>query len=455
MHGAAPEAQQAAPADQPAAPAAPADPPAAAEAQPSVQLRQASLRLAASSDGLVDAVESALRSLESAEQLEREGLREMALAHYDLAAGALSEAGARTPRRAGRAGRAGPGSPAALDGVRRSVSRRSESLRRDLVRQLSHNSGSVKRGRRQSHGPWAFGGGQGPLAAGAAEPEPRPQEFARRPYWRLRLVAGTIAHGAKVTPRLFVPKDTWAQLGFRYTGLATKLECFAKLLFHLALHVRSTDAPADLSSARRANEALRSLKGVLFDIQNRLHSHFPIVPGIDAEAGAAGPPAAPPALSPSRHWRQRVLGAVVAIGRNVASGAKEAAERVAASLPQRATVDDQKHYATLVQQVCEKAQVLDAWWMLCAQRTAALRGAGGAAAAAERAALEEMRVELISIAACLETSVVELILRDLEQLYVRYVRKMRKSFARIYWVTGVKGARAADDADAPDDAPAP
>ena len=50
-----------------------------------------------------------------------------------------------------------------------------------------------------------------------------------------------------------------------------------------------------------------------------------------------------------------------------------------------------------------------------------------------RQLLDAISVEQTQIAAFMQECVCEIVLRDLEQLMERYLRKMRKSFSRMYW----------------------
>ena len=53
--------------------------------------------------------------------------------------------------------------------------------------------------------------------------EAAPDSLARRPYWIMRLVRQTVLQGGHLTPRLYVPKGVWAQVGVKFSGFAPKV----------------------------------------------------------------------------------------------------------------------------------------------------------------------------------------------------------------------------------------
>lgn len=91
-------------------------------------------------------------------------------------------------------------------------------------------------------------------------------------------------------------------------------------------------------------------------------------------------------------------------------------------------------------QLCTRAQILDEWYGVihqekeqCNQRIRTSNSTAGSADAQILQLLEAISTEQVQIAAFMQECVCELVLRDLEQLMERYMRKLRKSFSRMYW----------------------
>src|SRR5690606_16610227 len=107
-------------------------------------------------------------------------------------------------------------------------------------------------------------------------------------------------------------------------------------------------------------------------------------------------------------------------------------------LPGRASDDDLQHYATMLMELCTRVQILDEWFAVIQQakeelKSQARNGNDNADNAQAMQLLEEISAEHLQIAVFMQDCICELVLRDLEQLLVRYMRKMRKGFSRMYW----------------------
>jgi hypothetical protein len=135
-----------------------------------------------------------------------------------------------------------------------------------------------------------------------------------------------------------------------------------------------------------------------------------------------------------------------------AVSALTAVERMGVALPAKISDEDLLSYASLVSEMCHKAQRLDEWFVSLDGRRKelqdALRREASAASSSSFSSssltgkeaihallhcVEGMLVELLHCARFLQEVVIELLLRDVESLVDSYLRKARKVFTRMVW----------------------
>eukprot|EP00612_Vaucheria_litorea_P004444 CAMPEP_0171465442 /NCGR_PEP_ID=MMETSP0945-20130129/8504_1 /TAXON_ID=109269 /ORGANISM="Vaucheria litorea, Strain CCMP2940" /LENGTH=122 /DNA_ID=CAMNT_0011993021 /DNA_START=913 /DNA_END=1281 /DNA_ORIENTATION=+ len=114
---------------------------------------------------------------------------------------------------------------------------------------------------------------------------------------------------------------------------------------------------------------------------------------------------------------------VKTIGRNVKNTASSAYELMGNS-GKGSSDGDLSYYGLLVADVCDKCQLFDQW-LECAQK---LRENGERCRTAD-----ELIMEIHNIGNIMREAFVEIVLRDVEMLLDRYIRKMRKSFTQLSW----------------------
>mmetsp|Transcript_53642 Transcript_53642/g.73288 ORF Transcript_53642/g.73288 Transcript_53642/m.73288 type:complete len:157 (+) Transcript_53642:902-1372(+) len=105
-------------------------------------------------------------------------------------------------------------------------------------------------------------------------------------------------------------------------------------------------------------------------------------------------------------------------------------KRVEAAMPGRITTDGLAHYADLLSEVCLKLQVFDEWLIFV--------GPEGDSDSSVRTEVDsdvknEVRKLLLEVSQLISTVICELVVHDVQNLVERYLRKTRKSFARMYW----------------------
>jgi hypothetical protein len=221
------------------------------------------------------------------------------------------------------------------------------------------------------------------------------------------------------------------------------------LLYMTIDKVITLPKPADAEARRAALRVVRSFREQAHKLQSDLARSFPFVGEADLLRSAK---AASPKSSLSK-----LNSMVKNIGRNVKASAAVAYERIGASVPGKVMDDELVYYAQLVSEVCGKCQVFDDWLLhLQAARgssststssssDAPSAGEGDTPQSLESSSdavsgsgtvdsdIEELLLELHLIADFMREALLEIVLRDVETLLDRYLRKMRKSFVRMHW----------------------
>eukprot|EP00624_Nannochloropsis_granulata_P005686 evm.model.NODE_40448_length_11543_cov_19.550550.3 len=328
-----------------------------------------------------------------------------------------------------------------------------------------------------------------------------PENSLRRPFWQLNLLRATITTGGFLTPRLHVPRLVWEQWGAKLNGLTTKATAFEAVLSLLVDRIlplellssnnnpsrkpQSEDGEAAQRDLPKAQKALLVLEGVRaeFDfLQNSLARLFLFVKEVSttttsttttttttsqssialALASSSSSSAASSFYLGSGGGMQQMRGLMTSFRKKIqksAVSAMTAVERMGVALPAKISDEDLLSYASLVSEMCHKAQRLDEWFVSLDLRRKELQEAlrrevspsassssssssssfsssslsGKEAIQALLHCVEGMLVELLHCARFLQEVVIELLLRDVESLVDSYLRKARKVFTRMVW----------------------
>jgi hypothetical protein len=235
------------------------------------------------------------------------------------------------------------------------------------------------------------------------------------------------------------------QVGVKFSGFAPKIQAMETLLYMTIDKVITLPKPADAEARRAALRVVRSFREQAHKLQSDLARSFPFVGEADLLRSAK---AASPKSSLSK-----LNSMVKNIGRNVKASAAVAYERIGASVPGKVMDDELVYYAQLVSEVCGKCQVFDDWLLhLQAARNSSTNGSSSsngdapsgegdtaletsdtAVSGTVDSDIEELLLELHLIADFMREALLEIVLRDVETLLDRYLRKMRKSFVRMHW----------------------
>jgi hypothetical protein len=229
------------------------------------------------------------------------------------------------------------------------------------------------------------------------------------------------------------------QVGVKFSGFAPKIQAMETLLYMTIDKVITLPKPADADARRAALRVVRSFREQAHKLQSDLARSFPFVGEADLLRSAK---AASPKSSLSK-----LNSMVKSIGRNVKASAAVAYERIGASVPGKVMDDELVYYAQLVSEVCGKCQVFDDWLLhLQAARSSSSTNSDSPLAEGDTPAsessdavagvdsdIEELLLELHLIADFMREALLEIVLRDVETLLDRYLRKMRKSFVRMHW----------------------
>ncbi|CAM9481627.1 unnamed protein product [Phaeothamnion confervicola] len=250
--------------------------------------------------------------------------------------------------------------------------------------------------------------------------EPAPDQLARRPYWIMRLVMQTIEQGGYITPRLFAPRGVWTQVGVKFTGFAQKVNAMEALLVMTLQKVIVLPKPTDAESRRESLRVFMEFRHQVQKLQNDLSRPFPFISEVVTSKTAKATVSPKTNLGRFNHM-------VKNIGRNVKNTAAVAYERIGASVPGKAGDDELVYYSQVLSTLCSKCQVFDQWF-------SHLQKVRSESDSKDQCTdMDELLLELCHIAEFMREVICEIILRDLENLLERYLKKMRKSYARMVW----------------------
>ncbi|CAN0346027.1 unnamed protein product [Pylaiella littoralis] len=248
-----------------------------------------------------------------------------------------------------------------------------------------------------------------------AASEVEPTHPARKAYWVMRLVRTTILYGGYLTPKLYAPKEVWAQVGVRVSGFAPRIAALESVLYMIIDRIKDLPKPADAKARKEAAQVMRAFREQAHKLQMDLSRHFPYVVQVD-------PCNLAKELGPKSNLG-RLNNAMKNIGRNVKNSAAVAVERIGAGIHGKHVDDGLVYYKQVVSELCSECQVFDAWFVHLQDQMAK----------DDTEEVDELLVELYLVSSFMREVVCAMVLRDLEGLVDRYLRKMRKSFARMYW----------------------
>mmetsp|Transcript_9172 Transcript_9172/g.13825 ORF Transcript_9172/g.13825 Transcript_9172/m.13825 type:complete len:428 (-) Transcript_9172:123-1406(-) len=309
-----------------------------------------------------------------------------------------------------------------------------------------------------------------PIELKAPPREDPPQSLLRRPYWLLRVLGRVIEKGGYISSRVYVPKLVWSQFGVKFSGLGVKTAAFENLAIYTTAHIRANELPMDATTTRVALYALKRFRHELVGIQNNLAKPLPYIKEVSLNEAPSPPPSSNVG---------RLSSMVTSLGKNVVKYAEVGYQRMT-SLPVRMGDDELTRFAQLAAHLCDQCQILDGWTNYVEDELEALQSSRGCAAtvsfptssnsldtlrpketqpsadfpaapppspagyeahthdsphsdAHRLSAMQELYVELTAVSVFFKEVICEILLRDNEYLLDRYMRKMRKSFSRMYW----------------------
>ncbi|CAB1117750.1 unnamed protein product [Ectocarpus sp. CCAP 1310/34] len=245
--------------------------------------------------------------------------------------------------------------------------------------------------------------------------EAEPTHPARRSYWVLRLVRTTILYGGYLTPKLYAPKEVWTQVGVKVSGFAPRIDALESVLYMIIDQIKDLPKPVDAEARKEAAEVMRTFRQQAHKLQTDLSRHFPYVVQVDPLGLAKE-------LGPKSNLG-RLNSVMKNIGRNMKNSAVVAVERIGAGINGKHVDDGLAYYKQVVSELCSECQVFDSWFVHLQDQMAKN----------DTEEMDELLVELHLVSSFMREVVCAIVLRDLESLVDRYLRKMRKSFARMYW----------------------
>lgn len=92
-------------------------------------------------------------------------------------------------------------------------------------------------------------------------PDPAPASIYYRPFWMMRLLAQTMTRGGYMTPKLYVPRNVWFQLGAKFTAIEAKFTACETVLIYL-LKLKDEDITDKNMLAKQLEEFCQQLDTV-------------------------------------------------------------------------------------------------------------------------------------------------------------------------------------------------
>ncbi|CAM9529665.1 unnamed protein product [Ascophyllum nodosum] len=245
--------------------------------------------------------------------------------------------------------------------------------------------------------------------------EAEPSDPARRSYWVMRLVQTTILYGGYLTPKLYAPKEVWTQVGVKVSGFAPRVAALESILYMIIDRIKDIPKPPDAQARKEATQVMRGFREQAHKLQTDLSRQFPFVLQVD------------PFCLTKDMGTKRNLGrlnkAIKNIGRNVKNTAAVAVEKIGAGIQGKHDDEGLVYYKQVVSELCDECQVFDSWIVHLQDQIQKN----------DTEEMDELLMELHLVSSFMREVVCAMVLRDLEGLIDRYLNKMRKSFARMYW----------------------
>lgn len=230
--------------------------------------------------------------------------------------------------------------------------------------------------------------------------------------------------------------------GARLSGLGSQVSAFEQLLS--LLNIALLPLPRNLSEM---GFALQKFKGFVLElkmIQNSLAKPFPFIAEVEVPAADTPSPPPPPRDSSPSPEPFALFGGRMAfsslsvskltetlstVGKSVRKFAETGYSRLGA-LPAKATLEELTYLSSLVTSLCERCVGLEGWIdFLESERVAGAATLPEEQRSAWTSCVENILFELAFVSAFFTSVVSELLLRDLELLTARYMKKMRQSLA--------------------------
>lgn len=298
-----------------------------------------------------------------------------------------------------------------------------------------------------------------------------PIESTKRPYWQMRVLYNSIKEGAYLTPSIYIPTAIWTQVGVKFSGLHAKTTAYKSLV-----HLMGTLASLPFDDTEHAlMNALLSLKTVSEEIillQNYLSKSFNFIREVVIEVDEKDKE------SSSKSQVGRLTNMMSLIGKSVKKYAEVGISRFSA-MPAHVTDEEFAQYSQLTASVCQNCQILDSWHEklqtirlneevdAAALREAITANRRNSASArsclpeqeagssssdgvllgtddethddiseiisSKQSLIQDIGIELNFISDFMKNVVCEILLRDVEALLERYLKKTRKGFSRMHW----------------------
>jgi hypothetical protein len=287
------------------------------------------------------------------------------------------------------------------------------------------------------HGQFDFEGKS--YKEGIAKYESMPSAPMMQPYWLLRCISGTIKDGGFLTPSIYVPKLVWTQYGAKFSGLSAKMSAFSHVITGFDSFLGNLSfGDKTIMNLERIHLAFESLETELLVAQNDLAKPFPFVQEvIITDETSSGEKSTK--TGGGARLMSGVMGALGSFGKSVRKMAEVGYSRLGA-ITSRATEEEAAAYSEVILTMCDKCQLMTKWFDWCLEDVQALTETtrdNPKAASVESQSREPLLRRILAIqmnvAAFFQETVCQLLLRDVDQLLLRYMRKMRKSFSRLDW----------------------
>eukprot|EP01041_Mallomonas_annulata_P002163 gene2163-4209_t len=259
-----------------------------------------------------------------------------------------------------------------------------------------------------------------------------PPSLPRQPYWQMRLIRNTITNGGYITPNIFVPRTVWFQSNAKYTGVSFKLAAFEQIYIVLTTNIVSLEYMRDIDGLKHILQIFIELSDTLLSIQNTLSKPFPFIHEVEE-------PIDDTAAAIEASQVVKITSMVSAMAKNARKYAETGYQRIGTAVPTTLNDDELVRYTSLASEICNHCQLLDDWFQFVEQERTLL--SEKITSASEMTAEDKTRSELLAslmteqhnISTFMREVVCELLLRDVEQLLIQYLKRMKDTFNVLPW----------------------